>query len=170
MLTNKGTNPFDQFREIQPLDLGMDIVTPLVTEETNKWLAKNSKTCSCGAIIQRSGGCNHMRLGGVSCAWSSCRKSQVVVTCACSTSSKPWRTRSNLVTNYIKLLFISRYLPVNWSIYILGFQASSWVFVSRCSTISLFLGCIGSLCPKEVGQQVSPSSTCSELGQEMLHS
>eukprot|EP00913_Durusdinium_trenchii_P035180 g32911.t1 len=28
--------------------------------ETHQWLSKNSKTCTCGAIIQRSGGCNHM--------------------------------------------------------------------------------------------------------------
>ena len=36
-------------------------------QETNKWLSKNSKTCSCGAIIQRSGGCNHMWHGGKIC-------------------------------------------------------------------------------------------------------
>ncbi|CAJ1353421.1 unnamed protein product [Effrenium voratum] len=29
-------------------------------DETNQWLSKNSKTCSCGASIQRNGGCNHM--------------------------------------------------------------------------------------------------------------
>ncbi|CAE7029418.1 ANKIB1, partial [Symbiodinium natans] len=29
-------------------------------DETNKWLSQNSKTCTCGASIQRNGGCNHM--------------------------------------------------------------------------------------------------------------
>ncbi|CAJ1435625.1 unnamed protein product [Effrenium voratum] len=29
-------------------------------DETRKWLADNSRTCSCGAHIQRNGGCNHM--------------------------------------------------------------------------------------------------------------
>ena len=32
-------------------------------KETNKWLSQNSKTCSCGANIQRNGGCNHMHFG-----------------------------------------------------------------------------------------------------------
>eukprot|EP00435_Cladocopium_sp_Y103_P020007 s3396_g4.t2 len=36
------------------------VVRRQMQDETNKWLAKNSKTCTCGAIIQRSGGCNHM--------------------------------------------------------------------------------------------------------------
>jgi len=36
------------------------LVRRQMQDETNKWLSKNSKTCSCGAIIQRSGGCNHM--------------------------------------------------------------------------------------------------------------
>lgn len=36
------------------------VVRKQMQDETHQWLSKNSKTCTCGAIIQRSGGCNHM--------------------------------------------------------------------------------------------------------------